>query len=126
MSILKPRKYIQPAIYANLPPEDQDWYAPEYEKWKVKKVRNYQNCNLGYDHFMGWEEERTPLGEPYRYARISEFEHILTATNRIVGPMIDDELNNANMIMNQALGSKKKFAITPDDYQVWLPKGKKK
>lgn len=97
------KNYILPYEYYDLSESDQDWYAPEYEKYKIKKVRRYDTCDLGHTHFMGWETEATPIGNPYRYAKVDVFTHNLNVTLRMTRPLIIDSMNNSNVIMKRVL-----------------------
>lgn len=61
------KKQITPAEYDALDAEGKYGYHPIYASYKTKKVREYSTCDLGYDHFMGWVDRTTPVGEPIHY-----------------------------------------------------------
>lgn len=60
-------KYIEPSAYDLLSREAQYYYKPEWAKHITKKVREYEVCDLGHKHYMGWVEKDFPVGKPYRY-----------------------------------------------------------
>lgn len=92
--------------YNKLSDDGKLWYAPEYEHYKVKKVRKYESCDLGYEHFLGWEEERTPIGEPYKYLKVDAFTYNLRVVQALTRPMIIDSLNKSNVLMDRVLNKK--------------------
>lgn len=102
------KQQITPKAYEALSDADQDWYAPVYAKYHVKKVRSYESCELGFDHFMGWVEESIPIGEPYQYEKVDNFTHMLNITRRWTQPAIIDSLNKSNVIMNRILSKPNK------------------
>jgi hypothetical protein len=61
-------KYVTPEEYAKLEGDDRYSYCAEWPKYRTRKVRSYETCELGHTHFMGWEEERIGIGKPYRYS----------------------------------------------------------
>lgn len=93
--------------YNKLSEDDKLWYAPEYSKYKSKKVRSYESCDLDFEHFMGWVEERTPIGNPSRYIKVSAFEHNLRVVEKLTRPMIIDSLNKSSALMNRVLSHNK-------------------
>lgn len=98
------RKYITPEQYNDAPEDLQDWYAPEYKKYKIKKVRGYETCDLGYTHFVGWIEQKTPISDPYRYSRVSPFEHMLQSTRRLTQSTLIDNISNSNILLDRIIG----------------------
>ena len=90
---------ISPEVYANLSEDEAFYYDPEYHKYKVTKIRNYENCDLGHTHFMGWVEQRTPIGEPYRYIRDNS---LTRYTMKLMQPAILDGIldgiNKSNIL----------------------------
>lgn len=61
------KKPITPEEYAKLKSMDRLGWSPEYVGYKTKKVRDYDECDMGYSHFAGWVERTFPIGEPIRY-----------------------------------------------------------
>lgn len=92
------KKYITPERYESLVEAGQDWYRPAYKKYHVKKVREYQSCDLGHTHFMGWAEEKTPIGEPYRYELVSVFDHNFNCIFRLTRQSTIDSLLAPNYL----------------------------
>lgn len=86
---------VTPKTYKKLTEDEQFYYDPEYRKYKVKKVRDYQGCDLGHEHFMGWVEERTPIGEPYIYIRDNS---LTRQTLKLMQPAILDGINKSNIL----------------------------
>lgn len=60
-----------PAEYAALDEKERRHYSPEYEHHRDRRVRRYEECDLGHTHYMGWEAIQVPVGEPYRYVPVS-------------------------------------------------------
>lgn len=60
-------KRISPKRYAGLNENRQYYYSPIYAKYKTKKYREYETCDLGHSHYQGWAIKRIPIGEPVRY-----------------------------------------------------------
>jgi hypothetical protein len=53
--------------YDNLPQKDRLYYEPVYKGYKTEKFRDYEYCDLGHRHYIGWRERTVPIGEPLRY-----------------------------------------------------------
>lgn len=96
-------KYITPEQYEKLTESAfEDYrYVPEYTKYEVKKVRDYDECDCcGNRRFVGWVEHKTPVGSPYRYRRIKKdvMDHLadyyssrfleMTQTNTIINNQV--------------------------------------
>lgn len=88
-------RHISPQLYAALDDKDKRYYTPEYKEWKEKRVREYEDCDLGHTHFVGWTDERTPIGEPYRYR-----------WRQPLMPAVIDTILNSNVIADKVLNKK--------------------
>lgn len=91
---------VTPEKYALLSEDEQFYYDPQYENYKVKKVRAYEECDLGFRHFLGWEEERSPIGEPISYVRDNSMTR--QSMKYVYSEIIDSTLNS-NAIMERFL-----------------------
>lgn len=91
--------------YQDLSENDKLWYAPDYAKYKIKRTRRYETCDLGHEHYMGWDEESIPIGDPVGYSKVTVFEHNLAFTQALMKPYITDTLNKTNVIMQRILKS---------------------
>lgn len=107
--MLRLKKVVTPEIYENMPETDQDWYSPDYEKYKVKKSRSYEACDLNHTHFMGWVEEHIPIGHPYRYIKVDSFTYNMRVMRRLSELAIVDRVNSTNLLMNRVLNPKKRW-----------------
>jgi hypothetical protein len=92
--------------YAELSSDEQFFYDPLYKKYKTKKVRDYQDCDLGHTHFMGWVEVRTPIGEPISYVRDNS---LTRQTMKLMKPKIVDSLLESNVLMSRILSKPDKW-----------------
>lgn len=53
--------------YAALPVDERPKWLAGYAKYRTKKVRRYEHCDLGHEHFLGWEPVEIGIGEPTHY-----------------------------------------------------------
>jgi hypothetical protein len=65
------RKLISRKEYLELDDRSRYYYQPVWKKVRTVKRRHYEECDQGFTHFMGWEEEIVGVGTPqeYRYTR---------------------------------------------------------
>lgn len=98
------RNLITPKAYKKLSENEQFFYDPVYAKYKTKKVRSYENCDLGYSHFMGWVEERTPIGDPIQWARDNSMTRQMS---KIALPKVIDSVLDSNVLMSKILNKEK-------------------
>lgn len=89
--------------YEQLSKDEQFFYDPDYRKYKIKKVRDYLECDLGYTHFVGWVEDRIPIGRPWRYIRDNS---LVRQTAKLMQSSIIDSLESSNVLMSRALNKK--------------------
>lgn len=83
--------------YATL--EDKSWYKPFFKTYKITKYRDYEVCDLGHRHYLGWKEKSTPVGDPIGYSRMGEMEHLVTV--EAVGAAL-----KGNILMSRASRSR--------------------
>ena len=98
---------IQPSKYENLSEREQYSYSPIYAKYKSKKVRYYNECEYcGHREFMGWEVEKTPIGEPIGYEKINPiFPYEL---DRMFNDHLIDQVTRSNVFAEKILNKKPK------------------
>lgn len=85
--------------YLKLSEEDKLWYRPVYKTYKVTKHREYETCDLGHEHFMGWQETRKGMGQPISYEKVGAFEHI----GNVAQARQVEQINKSNIIMERVL-----------------------
>ena len=90
-------KYITPQDFEALDNRSKMSYLPEYDTYRTKKVRGYNDCDYcGHSEYIGWIEESYPVGKPYRYSW-----HL-----QIFPDMVDDILSS-NVLTNRMLNDNK-------------------
>lgn len=98
------RKYITPEVYDELDDEHQYYYEPEYKKYRTKKVRTYSDCEeCGHKEFLGWEEEKVPVGEPHRYISTPQLMRYGDVRRMV------DNLSSSNVLMDRILSKPKSW-----------------
>lgn len=93
------------AQYYKLSEDDRLWYTLEYKEYKVRKFRKYEECDLGHTHYIGWDTESIPQGDPYRYKRVNYFGYQLAWARKMTQPAVIDSLNNSNVLMDRILNN---------------------
>lgn len=92
-------QYITPKQYIALDDKAQRYYRPEWQRYITKRRREYEDCDLGHRHFMGWQEYEVGVGKPYRYC-----------WHRPLFPEVIDSVMKSNVLMTRIMGSKVKEA----------------
>ncbi len=100
----KGQDVITPTEYAKLSDDEKFYYDPDYRKYKITKYREYQECEMGFSHYMGWAEKRVPIGKPYRYIRDNSITRML---KHQMMPSILDSVFNSNILSKRILEANK-------------------
>jgi hypothetical protein len=103
------KKQLTPEQYAKLKDNDTLGYYPIYKAWRTWKEREYETCDLGHEHYMGWVEHKEPVGEPIAYKRrkpTAGDELALYYGKRML------ESSNANTVFNDTSGTSKTIILT--------------
>lgn len=95
--MFKMKQYVTPGEFADFDEEHQYYYRPEWREYRTRKVRDYSECECcGNREFLGWIEEQTPIGDPYRYVYQRPFVPF-GAAKAMTAKMVDT-LNESNVL----------------------------
>lgn len=100
-------KTISVTEYKALAWEDQCGWWPRYIAVKIKKVREYDECEYGHTHFLGWVERDFPVGEPLHY-----YWRTPTLTERLnhkMTPAALDSVLKSNVLTDRILSKSSKW-----------------
>ena len=98
---------LPPSKYENMSEREQYYYSPVYAKYKSKKIRSYNECECcGHKEFMGWDVEKTPIGEPVGYKKIRPI--LPYGLDRALHDLFFDQVTHSNVITDKLLNKKPK------------------
>lgn len=75
-------KIISVDMHAKLSIEDQQWYEPYYQSYKERRYREYEECNLGHKHYLGWATKYLPVGE-MKYKKLTPSQYHSTSRSLV-------------------------------------------